>query len=216
MFRKFIDIAKEKVTYNEELDQFSGGFAERILKSELSSEDMKLYKIFLDIAMPAVSKHTFKQMMAFDNETMSTLLTVGEETFGFFVLENNINRWIWSANKEVAVNDDEDGSTKEDIPDLLYQKNKMRRKEAEGKSASRMFAGEYKEVGLRRFNDLARLVKEHRNNRTEIENEIRKMYVKEIDNEVIARMTVNRKRKHDKDKANDTMPKRVVVINLLE
>ena len=231
LFRQFLEKAQTRVDYDEELEQFNDGFAERILKSDLDDTDLKVYKIFLDIAMPAVSKTAFRHLMSFEEESMSTLLTVGEETFGFFVLENNIRRWVWCAKNEME-NDSEDGNDGNErnngsdgsgdieepkAPDLLYQKNKTRKKTSGGTNSTiKMLAGEYTDLGLHRFNVLAGLVKEHRKERSELERKITALYEEESDKEVIGRMRINRKRKVAGDNGDKTMKRKVEVINLLE
>lgn len=221
-FRKFLDKAQTRVDYDEELEQFNDGFAERILKSDLDDDDLRVYKIFLDIAMPAVSKTAFRHLMSFEEEGLSTLLTVGEETFGLFVLENNIHRWVWCAKHEMDNdsedgNDGNDGNVEETVPDLLYQKNKTRKKSSDRTQQNiKMLAGEYTDRGLHRFNVLAGLVKEHRQERGVLERKISALYEEEADKEVVGRMRANRKRKIAKDNGDNTMRRKVEVINLLE
>ena len=99
--------------------------------------------------MPALAKGNFKQQMAF--EPLTTVVTAAEETFALLVLENNLERWIFLANKEITL---ASGSTREFgvTPDVKYQKKVKKRKD------NRETAGRWTEQGMKRFNEVSKLV----------------------------------------------------------
>ena len=137
----------------------------RIAESLLDYNNInkEIYKCFLDIAMPACSKHSFSQAMMFEG-TLGDVTTVAEESFAMLVLENNIDRW-----KHLAL--EEDGPA----PTPKFQK-----KIKKGKNAIDS-VGDWTEDGMVRFNEISALVKTKRNEsgQIEFENELKQMYEEE-------------------------------------
>ena len=123
-------------------------FAEKLFDCQ-NMDNIHIFKKFLDVSMPALAKGNFKQQMAF--EPLTTVVTASEETFALLVLENNLERWIFLANKEITL---ASGSTREFgvTPDVKYQKKVKKRKD------NRETAGRWTEQGMKRFNEVSKLV----------------------------------------------------------
>lgn len=123
-------------------------FAEKLFDCQ-NMDNIHIFKKFLDVSMPALAKGNFKQQMAF--EPLTTVVTAAEETFALLVLENNLERWIFLANKEITL---ASGSTREFgvTPDVKYQKKVKKRKD------NRETAGRWTEQGMKRFNEVSKLV----------------------------------------------------------
>ena len=113
-------------------------FAEKLFDCQ-NMDNIHIFKKFLEVSMPALAKGNFKQQMAF--EPLTTVVTASEETFALLVLENNLERWIFLANKEITL---ASGSTREFgvTPDVKYQKKVKKRKD------NRETAGRWTEQGI--------------------------------------------------------------------
>lgn len=183
------------------LDLFdeSGAIAEKLI--DYRTVDREVYKTFLDLSMVACCKGSFKTTVACDDQLeLQDIMTNGEETFAMLLLENNRDKWI-----HLAIDGDDDN-----MPHSKYQKKIEKRKD------EKMGVGDWNESGLQRFNDIARMVKEKRNEggRHVFEKAIKAMYEKEHEK---ARQK-NRKRKADdaSNGNNDESPRGCIVINLFD
>ena len=124
------------------------------------------YRAFLDICAAAFfPKEKFKVHMR--SHTLSKVLTETEEAFALLSLENNIDRWLWCAERGQRPDDDTVGS----LPNLRYQENPSKRKD------NRINGGVWKPAGRRRMNDLLEKVARVRTDRKVFEASLKDMYV---------------------------------------
>ena len=157
------------------------GFPEAILRSVPTSDsDKEIFKCFLDFAMPAVNKSAYKKQMYFD--TLSEVVSVGEETFAFLVVENNIERWVYMAETILSNQHSNHLPPAGVIPKVRYQKEVKQRKDEVHT------AGKWTNKGLQRFNEIASLVHNSRNMRTDYENELKSKYEEDFDESLMPRM----------------------------
>lgn len=145
--------------------------------------DKKILKMFLDIAMPAVSKSSYMNCAAY--ERLNSIVTQSEEAFAFLIFENNVERWIFNAKRDIVDNGgslqgddvgrDEDIAKSDPLPFTKYQVN-CKNSKKEGK-----FVGKWTDIGFQRYNELLLKVKNMREERlsTEFEDELKKMYFDE-------------------------------------
>ena len=166
------------------------GLAEKILENSnwKDKETLELFKYFVDYCIPAVTSASTKSRLV--HEILSDITTVAEEAFAFLVLENNIDRWVWLAKKELQKTTDPEEassfSTVEDselpIPNLLYQK----KVNITDSSGHKMPAGEWTEKGMKRYNQILRCVMKSRKQkgRIDCEDEMLKLYQKDDDDDI--------------------------------
>ena len=64
-----------------------------------SVKDLDIIYRYLNMSMPNICGYDFIHKMLTD--TLSTVSTVGEEAFSLLVFENNFNRWVFLADKEL-------------------------------------------------------------------------------------------------------------------
>ncbi len=204
-FMKYVAAARKySVKEDGELDAFPENFLSEVPTSE---EDKAIFKCFLDYAMPAVSKSTFKRQIYFD--TLSEVVSVGEETFAFLVVENNIERWIFMAEKLIAEKDENHAPPVGEVPAVRYQKGVKQRKDAV------YTAGEWTSEGMQRFNDIVSKVHYSRNERSDFENELKSKYGADIDDSLLPKMLL--KRKAEEDKQNEQRkPRKVTPVDLFD
>ena len=194
--------------------------------------DKKIFKTFLDIAMPAVSKTSFIQT-AMLGEKLSDITTVSEEAFAIIVLENCMNRWVFLAEHpnymeshttsgdtervvgNVNVNSDvssQDDDNNQQLPQLKYQHKIKARKDG------RVSAGEWNTRGLMRYNEISNMVKIARSEENRIgdfEDDIVTMYEEDTDIETVRRM-LHKRRRQQKDDSVGESPNKIVVVNFFD
>ena len=156
------------------------GLAEKILEHSnwKDKQSLELFKYFVDYCIPAVTSASIKRRLT--QEILSETTTVAEEAFAFLVLENNIDRWLWLAKKELQVGEAEDDTyviEEGGLPNLLYQK----KVNISDSSGHKMPAGEWTEKGMRRYNQILRCVIKSRKQkgRIDCEDEMLRLYQKD-------------------------------------
>ena len=185
----------------------------------------EVLKAFLDIAMPAVSKSSFKNCAPY--EELSDLVTQSEEAFAFLVLENNFSRWLFNAKREFVDNGgilrgvdagkEEDYRLSEMIPDTRYQINcKSKKDKHQGKKA-----GRWTEKGFERYNELLSKVSVARRERREgsFEEDLRTMYLNEVElsgRKVVQSLNMKKEGQVKTSQDKNGTAKRVTVTNVLE
>ena len=144
--------------------------------------------------MPAVAKSNFVQSMVVE-ECLGDIVTRGEEAFAFLILENNIQRWCHIAGEK-------DGP----MPELKYQKTVKKRKD------ERNSAGDWTNLGRKRFNKIANDVLKKRNEegRTRFERKIKELYEDDVKKDARLQRK-KRKLELEKNKRNS-----VEVVNLFD
>ena len=124
------------------------------------------YRAFLDICAAAFfPREKFKAHMR--THALSKVLTETEEAFALLSLENNLDRWLWCAERGQRPDDNTMGS----LPNLRYQENPSKRKD------NKINGGAWKAAGKRRMNDLLEKVARVRGDRKEFEASLKEMYV---------------------------------------
>ena len=185
----------------------------------------EVLKTFLDIAMPAVSKSSFKNCAPY--EELSDLVTQSEEAFAFLVFENNFSRWMFNAKREFVDNGgilrgvdagkEEDYRLSEMIPDTRYQINcKSKKDQHQGKKA-----GRWTEKGFERYNELLSKVSVARRERREgsFEEDLQAMYSTEVElsgRKVLQRLNMKKEGEVKTTQDKNGTAKRVTVTNVLE
>ena len=181
----------------------SQSFGDVLLDIRRTSE--KMYKIFLDLAMPAIALKTFKESMIVDK--LSKNITESEEAFALLVFENNFERWKWQAEQE-HIKSNGGSISNGEAPDVLYQKKVKKRRD------DRDTAGKWLSIGLERFNELAKGVRKARSERLEYEERLFALYCDE--DEQLELFSKRMKRKElDKERV-DNKQKKVMAVNMLD
>ena len=165
-------------------DSEEGEFAELLF--DYNEIDLDTFKAFLDCSMPSISVYSYSRMTSI--ELVSSIVTLAEEAFGAFILENNWKRWIHQARNKFRINLQEDNCTK-DEPKLLYQKNITQR--SDGKST----AGQWTESGISRYNEIVSIVSAQRSGRIAFEEELKDLYIEEMNEKGDMRQSTKRKMK---------------------
>ena len=187
------------------------GLPEALLRPKnddgMSSEQLKVMKVFFDLAMPVVSDSGYKCKAPF--ELISDLVRVSEETFAYLLLESNIKRWISIAKMQLRDdnNVDEEGNDQEH-PKRLYQKNVKPRRDG------RESAGIWLDIGMERFNRIALMVQNRRKNGEFDEAQLQDIYLN--DEETVSAMPSLEKKRKAQEMRNraSTSKKRVTVVDL--
>ena len=196
---------------------------------DYESMDTNVLMCYLNIAMTSTATVKFKERMVY--EKFSDAVTVFEEAFAVLVLENNFQRWVYSAKKKIRDKkdvdsevsngeesgnsssgnntDDSDKDVVEKIPDVLYQKKIKKRKD------KRETAGKWTADGMKRLNSLITMVQDGRNNenREEFEDELQDKYIKLADKNI--ETASKNKRKREMEEMNQRK-KGVVIQNVLD
>ena len=208
-FKMFIDWATAFSSNTDGVNR--DGLAERLLRSRednerLSEDDLKVMKVFYDLAMPVLCNSDYKVLVPFDK--VSNIVSISEETFAFLTLENSINRWIYTATKQQADLLEDESDITYTVPDLRYQKSVKKRRDG------RETAGVWLDSGLQRFNNIAAMIVEDRQRRDQDEERLMALYIDEMQ-EMIPALKAKRKRKQDEeDKRNNRNKRRVEVVDL--
>lgn len=178
-------------------DSDDGCIAEKIL--DYNNVNKKVFRKFLDIAMPACALTTFVDDMKEFPEPYNRNVTVAEEAFALLVLENNYERWC-----HIAA--DKEGRT----PKAKWMKEVSQGASQKTKNA----AGNWTDDGLTRYNKIIELVQVKRGSamRRLYMESVKKLYEDEYD-----KAKKRRKRKDDNEDG-DNVPekKRVRVKNLYQ
>ena len=178
--------------------------------------NMKLFKSFIDMALPAMSKSCFINNMSC--YCLSSEVTAAEETFAILAFENSVKRWVFMIEKEEYHNnhDDDDNDDqvrfeRQKLPDLKYQRNIKPR--SDGKAT----AGVWTEKAKERFNEICSMVQDRRGERIEFENALKEMYVENANN-CLNNTLSKRKRMDDtsEDGNGNSKKSKVKVVNLFE
>ena len=197
---------------------------------DYESIDTNVLICYLNIAMTSTATVKFKERMVY--EKFSDAVTVFEEAFAVLVLENNFQRWIYSAKKKIREmkdddsevsnggesgvslssgdnTDDSEKAVAEKIPDVLYQKKIKKRKD------KRETAGKWTIDGMNRLNSLITMVQDGRNNedREQFEDELQDKYIKLADENI--ETASKNKRKREMEEMN-RRKKKVVIQNVLD
>ena len=173
----------------------------------MTSEQLKVMKVFFDLAMPVVSDSGYKCKAPF--ELVSDLIRVSEETFAYLLLESNIQRWISIAKLQLRDDNevDEEGNGQEH-PNRLYQKN------VKPRSDGRESAGIWLDIGLERFNRIAKMVQDQRKNGEFDEERLKELYLNDEETvSAIPSLRAKRKAQEMRNKASNSK-KRVTVVDL--
>jgi hypothetical protein len=192
---------------NEEKD-----FAKEIL--DYKSVNMNLFKKFIDIALPAMSKSCFINNMSC--YCLSSEVTAAEETFAILAFENSVRRWVFMIEKEIyednIVDDDNEDRMRFErrkLPDLKYQKNIKAR--ADGRAT----AGVWTEKAKERFNEICSMVQDKRGERIEFEQLLKEMYVENATDSLNS-TRIKRKRMDENSEDGNGNKTKVKVVNLFE
>lgn len=196
---------------------------------DYESIDTNVLICYLNIAMTSTATVKFKERMVY--EKFGDAVMVFEEAFAVLVLENNFQRWVYSAKKKIRDKkdvdsevsngeesgnsssgnntDDSDKDVVEKIPDVLYQKKIKKRKD------KRETAGKWTADGMKRLNSLITMVQDGRNNenREEFEDELQDKYIKLADKNI--ETASKNKRKREMEEMNQRK-KGVVIQNVLD
>ena len=199
---------KNLITYCKENGE---KFGDNLL--DYATVDMDIVRYYLDMAMPAMSIRTYNHEKVFS--PLSKTVTVAEEAFAMLQLENNFERWIWIAEKEISKkqieesgNDDENTSVDDEmVPDLKYQVNVKTRKD------NVYTAGKWTEDGLERYNELVTIVRQRREDSANFEEILKMEMVRVVSSKGMSKRT--KKRQLEDKRNNENKKKRVVVMNIL-
>ena len=194
-------------------------FGNKLLEYEKMDQDILF--CYLNLAMTSTATVKFKERMTY--EKLSDAVTLFEEAFGVLVLENNLSRWIYMAERKRTtnmprVNDDSSTSdttneaetdASEEVPDVLYQARVKQRKDKIDT------AGKWTQKGMKRLNELLTLVQEGRNGATreEFERSLQRKYVHYADSNVELRN--KNKRKRELEEMTVVSNKTIVIKNVL-
>ena len=178
--------------------------------------------------MTATATVKFKERMTY--EKFSDAVTIFEEAFALLILENNFDRWIYMAKKQMKnetstnVNgSDCDGTSTSDgsrdeldgiideekVPDVLYQVKVRQRKDKIDT------AGKWTKEGMERVNELITMVQDGRNSvtREQFDIQLQNKYVCYADENNERRNRYKRKRELEEMASESN--KSVVVKNVL-
>ena len=155
-FKNFIADASSPLKFDKD-DRLTilEGFAERVLFCDWQDDKNELvqyFNIFVYYCLQKVPVSSVSKLIK--KKKLSELFTVAEEAFAFLVLESNILRWKWLVENKDSTSEETAG----DLPGLIHQKTVRKRKE---KSAVNS-AGEWTDMGMKRFNGLVALVQKSR------------------------------------------------------
>ena len=194
-------------------------FGNKLLEYEKMDQDILF--CYLNLAMTSTATVKFKERMTY--EKLSDAVTLFEEAFGVLVLENNLSRWIYMAERKRTTNmprANDDSSTSdttneaetdasEEVPDVLYQARVKQRKDKIDT------AGKWTQKGMKRLNELLTLVQEGRNGATreEFEMSLQRKYVHYADSNVELRN--KNKRKRELEEMTVVSNKTIVIKNVL-
>ena len=187
-----------------------GPFAEDFLGE---NPDLDIYKELLMIAFSRCYAPK-KFLLLMQQHKLSEVITIPEEAFALFCLENNFSRWQFMATAGVESGDgssvrqlDYTSSSSSgtstsvsnktsginDVPDLLYQENIKKRKDG------LLGAGSYTNAGKERLNYLIDKVEKARETRKDIEATLQSMFQQDCTQENVNSgwidTSVSRKRK---------------------
>ena len=187
------------------------GLAEKLLRTRenrerLSDDDIKVMKVFYDLAMPVLCNSEYKVLVPFDK--VSNIVSISEETFAYLTLENNIDRWIYTATIQHADLQDDYENTDSTVPDLRYQKSVKKRRDG------RESAGFWLDSGLQRFNNIAAMITEDRQRREQDEERLKALYINEMQMMMPALTAKRKRRQEEEDKRNNRNKPRVEVVDL--
>ena len=160
-----------------------GKFANDLLDHR--NVNKKVLKCILDIAMPAICKNSFK--LSASQEKLSDVVTLSEEAFAFLVLENSLDRWVFTAKRNCVDNGhplEGCDKGKEDLfkygtlPSSKYQVN------CKAKNPNKL--GRWTSKGHLRYNEILQLVQEQRESRSRgtFEDELMELYKKQMNEEI--------------------------------
>lgn len=144
-----------------------------------STINLEVFKFVLDLAMPAIAKSSYKNCAAF--EKLSELVTLSEEAFAFLVLENSLDRWIFTAKRALVDNGNalqgidegrEEIFQTENLPASKYQVNCKKNPNKLGRWTSK---------GFSRYNELLDLVQIQRHSRSQNNFEDKLMHLYKLD-----------------------------------
>ena len=200
--KQLVDLAT-----NEDRD-----FAKELL--DYNSIDIKIFKTFVDMALPAMSKSCFINNMSC--YCLSNEVTAAEETFAILAFENSVQRWVFMIEKAIHLDnyDEQDGDQhrsrfRGNLPNLKYQRNIKPR--SDGKAT----AGVWTEKAKERFNEICSMVQDKRKERIAFENALKEMYIGDANNSSYG--SQNKRRRLDDDGDNEGGKKsKVKVVNLFE
>ena len=199
---------KNLITYCKENGE---KFGDNLL--DYATVDMDIVRYYLDMAMPSMSIRTYDHEKVFS--PLSKTVTVAEEAFAMLQLENNFERWIWIAEKEISKkqteesgNDNENTSVDDEmVPDLKYQVNVKTRKD------NVYTAGKWTEDGLERYNELVTIVRQRREDSANFEEILKMEMVRVVSSKGMSKRA--KKRQLEDKRNNENKKKRVVVMNIL-
>lgn len=185
-FRKLMDL----------FDEHEGKIGEILL--DYKTVDKRVFKMFLDIAMPAVSKTNFIQCISIEG-TFHDIVTTGEETFAILVLENYCNRWRHIACGERGL-----------PPSTKYQKQIKER------TNDQSTTGSWTQDGIIRFNEIAVIVRRVRTEEGRIGfcKNIKDIYNEESDNNV--KIVNKRRRIMEENERRKRQNRRVAAVDLFD